>query len=282
MSKKIAQPIPKKLFVGFNWKMNPPTLFEAKKLFDIYTLYNFQRADRGLAGLLPVLFVPILFLTYLQSHNPSSLLIGSQDISDQESGAFTGQVSGQMLSSIDCKYALIAHSETRRDFKLKEKVIKNKILQSLASQITPIVCLSFNSIENAKKELMLKLENTFDIELVEAIKSKAKSNFGSRQQPIFIIALEPIACIGTGQILDNKEIYKQLAVIDTFLQSLNLNKSLDQVNGDQIGDYISLYGGSVNKDNIGELCKCPNVDGFLLGGASLIEDQIQAIFGQEN
>jgi triosephosphate isomerase (TIM) len=278
MTKKQTQPIPKKLFVGFNWKMNPSTLFDAKKLFDIYTLANFQRADKGLNTLLPVLFVPSLFLTYLQSHNPSNLAIGSQDISDQESGAFTGQLSGQMLHSIDSRYALVAHSETRRDFKLKDKSIKHKILQALSNHITPIICISFNSLENAKKELLLKLEATFDIELVEAIKSKAKSNFGSRQQPIFIIALEPIASIGTGQTLDNKEIDKQLAVIENFLQAHNLNKSLDQITGDQIGDYISLYGGSVSKDNIEEISECTNVDGYLLGGASLAQEQITSIF----
>jgi triosephosphate isomerase (TIM) len=278
MTKKQNQPIPKKLFVGFNWKMNPLTLFDAKKLFDIYTLASFQRADRGLVGLQPVLFVPSLFLTYLQSHNPSNLAVGSQDLSDQESGAFTGQLSGQMLSSIDCKYTLVAHSETRRDFKLKDRVIKNKILQALTNNITPIICMSFNNLENAKKELLLKLEATFDNELVEAIKVKAKSNFGSRQQPIFIIALEPIASIGTGQILDNKEIEKQLSTIDKFLQSHNLNKSIDTITGDQNGDYINLYGGSVNKDNINQIRECSNVDGFLLGGSSLIEEQVKGIF----
>jgi triosephosphate isomerase (TIM) len=279
MNKKTTQPIPKKLFVGFNWKMNPSTLFEAKKLFDTYTLFNFQRADNTLYGLLPVLFVPSLYLTYLHSHNPSNLSIGSQDISDRESGAYTGQLSGQMLSSIDCKYTLVAHSETRRDFKLKDKSIKQKVLQALANQITPIICVSFNNIENAKKELILKLESTFDNELVEAIKSKAKSNFGLCQQPIFIVALEPIACIGTGICLQNKEIEKQIETIENFFRGLNLNKATDQISGDHIGDYISLYGGSVNKDNIENITKCQNVDGFLLGGASIVEDQIQSIFG---
>jgi triosephosphate isomerase (TIM) len=279
MSKKLSQTIPKKLFIGFNWKMNPATLFEAKKLFEIYTLANFEKADNNnQQDLLQVLFVPSLFLTYLQSHNPSSLLIGSQDISDQDSGAFTGQTSGQMLSSIDVKYTLVAHSETRRDFKLKDRSIKYKILQALNNQITPIICVSFNNLENAKKELLIKLEATFDSELVEIIKSKSKVNFGAKQQPVFIIALEPIASIGTGFCLSNKDIEKQLAVIESFFQSLNLNKSVNQITGDQIGDYISLYGGSVNKENINEMSGCKGLDGFLLGGASLVEDQIKEVF----
>jgi triosephosphate isomerase (TIM) len=279
MSKKLPQTITKKLFVGFNWKMNPATLFEAKKLFEIYTLANFERADNSKRhNLLPVLFVPSLFLTYLQSHNPSNLLIGSQDISDQESGAFTGQTSGQMLSSIDVKYTLVAHSETRRDFKLKDKLIKHKVLQALHNQITPIVCVSFNHLENAKKELLIKLESTFDSELIEVIKAKANTNFGSKQQPIFVIAMEPVACIGTGVRLSNNEIQKQLSIIETFFQSVNLNKAIDPVTGDQIGDYISLYGGSINKDNIQDISLCSNVDGFLIGGASLVEAEIKDIF----
>jgi triosephosphate isomerase (TIM) len=104
--------ITKKLFVGFNWKMNPNSQKHARELFQIYDDLNVN------PSFLPVVFVPHIYLYPIQMINFNSIDIGSQDISDKISGAFTGQTSGQMLKDLGCKYSLINHSETNRDFNL--------------------------------------------------------------------------------------------------------------------------------------------------------------------
>jgi triosephosphate isomerase (TIM) len=272
-------PVAKKFFVGFNWKMNPNSLFEAKNLFDTYTSISNNKPAKLPTNFCSVVFVPSLYLTFLQNHNPSKILLGSQDISDQEIGAHTGQIAGSMLNSIDCEWTLVGHSESRRDFKMKDKIIKYKLIQAINNNIVPVLCLSFNHLDSAKTELLLKLEATFTDDLLEIIKAKAKANFGVKQQPIFVIALEPIANIGTGQHLNPTKINDLLKYIDQFLNSRNLHKGTDGITGDWIGDYIAIYGGSVNAQNLLEIGSCPAVDGFLIGGASLDKRQIAEILG---
>jgi triosephosphate isomerase (TIM) len=250
---KISQ-ISKKLFVGFNWKMNPNSLKQAQELFQVYDDLNID------PSFLPVVFVPNIFLHPIQKINFSDIDVGSQEISDQESGAFTGQISGQMLTSIGVKYSLINHSESNKNNKLDFETISGKFTQALSSEITPIFCISFDKQETAKSDLENQLQNIFNSELISLIKSK---NF------IFYIALEPVLNIGSGKALQCSDIDQYLDVITKFMSAIGFDRN---------DNYLSLYGGSVNASNIIEIGKCELVDGFLIGGASIDPDQVEQIF----
>jgi triosephosphate isomerase (TIM) len=246
----------KKLFVGFNWKMNPNTLPEAKTLFHVYNNLNLNVN----LNFLPVVFLPGIYINPIQEINSSKINVGSQDISDKQSGAFTGQISGQMLSGADVKYTLINHSETNRDQKLDFETISNKFIQALQNEITPILCISFDKQETAKLDLTKQLQNIFTSGLIKLIQSK---------NTVFYIALEPVLNIGSGKALECSEIDDYLGVIQNCMSKLELNKT---------ENYMTLYGGSVNAANILEIGNCDLVDGFLLGGASIDPDQINQIF----
>lgn len=244
----------KKLFIGFNWKMNPGIIKQAQDLFQIYNDLNIT------PGFLPVVFTPNIYLHSIQKINFSDIDIGSQDISDKESGAYTGQISGQMLRDAGCNYCLINHSESNKAYNLKPKSIRNKLIQGIRNNIIPILCISFYKQETAKVDLESQLQNIFNLEVLNLVKL---------QNRIIYIALEPILNIGSGKALDCSDIDQYLEVITNFMTSLELVKQKN---------YLTLYGGSVNASNIIEIGKCKLVDGFLLGGASIDPQQVTKIF----
>jgi triosephosphate isomerase (TIM) len=244
----------KKLFVGFNWKMNPSTIQQAQELFHVYDDLNVD------SSFLPVIFVPIIYLYPLQKLNFSDIDFGSQNISSKVSGAFTGQISGQMLTSVGVKYVLINHSETHRDLKLDFETIQGKFKQAIDNDLTTVLCISCNDQETSKADLEKQLDKIFSYELISQIKG---------QKTTFYIALEPILNIGSGKALDCQSINTYLEVISEFMSKLEFVKNQD---------YHTLYGGSVNANNIVEIGNCNLVDGLLIGGASIDPDQITQIF----
>lgn len=244
----------KPLFVGFNWKMNPSTIEQAAQLFQVYDDLNSD------INFVPVLFVPNLYIYPLQKLNFSDVDFGSQNISSKVSGAFTGQISGQMLASVGVKYALINHSETHRDLKLDFETISNKFAQAISNDLTTVLCVSCTDQATAKIDLENQLHNILNPKLIELIKT---------QKSIFYIALEPILNIGSGMALDCDNINEYLNIISEFMSKLDMVKNQN---------YYTLYGGSVNASNIVEISKCDQVDGFLIGGASLDPEQITNIF----
>jgi triosephosphate isomerase (TIM) len=244
----------KKLFVGFNWKMNPGTTKQAQDLFRVYD-------DLSIApSFLPVVFVPNIYLHPIQKVNFNDIELGSQDISDQQSGAFTGQVSGQMLTDSGCNYCLINHSESKLAYNYQFETVRNKLVQAIQNDIIPILCISFDKQETAKEDLENQLKSIFNLEVLNLVKS---------QNTTFYIALEPVLNIGSGKALDCSDIDQYLEVIINFMTSLELAKQKN---------YFTLYGGSVNASNIIKIGKCKLVDGFLLGGASIDPIQIKQIF----
>jgi triosephosphate isomerase (TIM) len=247
-------PKPKNLFVGFNWKMNPNTITEAQELFQIYNDLNVD------LSFLPVIFVPNIYLYPLQKQNFSDIDFGTQNISSKTAGAFTSQISGQMLTSVGVKYVLINHSETHRNLKLDFETIQGKFKQAIGNDLTTVLCVSCNDQETAKADLENQLQNIFNSELTQRVKS---------QKAIFYIALEPILNIGSGKALDCENINKYLEIISEFMAKIEFTKNQD---------YHTLYGGSVNASNLIEIGKCDQVDGFLIGGASIDPDQITQIF----
>lgn len=190
-----------------------------------------------------VIFFPSnLYIPYFSKYN-----IGSQDISFKELGSITGDTSIKQYLDFNIKYVLIGHSERRKYFN-DSKYISDKVNLALKNNIIPIICIGETEEEynnNLTKKVLKK-------ELDEAL----ESNITLLNNEI-IIAYEPIFSIGTNKVLDIKEIENIISYIKSYLKNTYLL------------DIKVLYGGSVNLNNIGNLEKISNLDGYLIGNASL-------------
>lgn len=192
-----------------------------------------------------VIFCPSnVYLNYFLAKN---LNVGSQDVSSNEIGAYTGDVSASQLKSLGVEYTIIGHSE-RRKYHNDDKFIKDKLTNALNNNLIPILCIGESKEERDN-------DKTFDIlrkQLDEALNSINKELLLN-----VIIAYEPIWSIGTGLIPSNQDIYETISFIKDYLQK-EYNATLK-----------ILYGGSVNNQNITGLERIKNVDGYLIGGSSI-------------
>ena len=194
----------------------------------------------------------ILCPTYLNIPLVDGLLLGSQNVSKTDNGAFTGEISARELKSYGVKYSIVGHSERREYQKETNEDIKEKVIKLLENDITPILCIGESKIErenNTYKEVLKE-----ELSILNDIDS---SNI--------IIAYEPIWSIGTGIIPTNSEIEEVFTLIKSILPN---NKV--------------LYGGSANNDNIDTLKEIDLIDGYLLGGLSLKLDKLQEFLNKLN
>lgn len=190
-----------------------------------------------------VIFFPSnLYIPYFSKYN-----IGSQDISFKELGSITGDTSIKQYLDFNIKYVLIGHSERRKYFN-DSKYISDKVNLALKNNIIPIICIGETEEEYNNKLTKKVLKKELD----EAL----ENNITLLNNEI-IIAYEPIFSIGTNKVLDIKEIENIISYIKSYLKNTYLL------------DIKVLYGGSVNLNNIGNLEKISNLDGYLIGNASL-------------
>ena len=173
----------------------------------------------------------------------SHLIIGSQNVSKNENGAFTGEISASQLKSYQVKYTIVGHSERREYQKETNEEINLKIKQLLKNDITPILCIG-ESLEQRKEN---KVKEVLKEELTIALQ-----DLTPEEKKKIIIAYEPIWSIGTGIIPTNEQIEE---VFEEIKKSVPESKI--------------LYGGSANEENIDQLKKIKMIDGYLLGGLSL-------------
>lgn len=196
---------------------------------------------------------------YLGVFDGVNYSIGSQNVSNKNMGSLTGEVSAEQLKSMNVKYALVAHSERRNIMKEKNFDFTEKIKRLIENNITPIFCIG-----ESLSEKNMNLTNHIlkdEIELVF-------NNFNSTDISKIIIAYEPIWAIGSGLTPTNSEIYS----------SIKLIKEIIKV--DYNTDIKVLYGGSVNPNNIVNLETISNIDGYLIGGASLDFEKMLKMIGE--
>ena len=177
---------------------------------------------------------------FLGLFNSNTIELGSQNVSKNEMGAFTGEVSAKQLKSFNVKYSLVGHSERRKYHYETPIEINKKIKQLLENDITPIYCVGETKEERDNNTYKESIINDIKESLIDIDKSKV------------IIAYEPIWSIGTGLIPSNEQIEEIISLIK---EQLPTNKV--------------IYGGSANDQNINTLKNIKGVDGFLLGGLSL-------------
>lgn len=191
----------------------------------------------------------------------SSLALGAQDVFWEDSGAFTGEISAQMLKDVGCQYVIIGHSERRAVMRENDDIVNKKLKSSILHNIIPILCVG-ETLNERDKGLALNVVRT----QVE----KALSGLNGDMVGKLIIAYEPVWAIGTGRIATPQ----QAQEIHSFLRHL-----LSDMYGYGVASKIRLqYGGSVQQDNIVDLMKQEDVDGALVGGASLdLESFVQII-----
>lgn len=184
--------------------------------------------------------------------------IGSQNLSNELNGAFTGEVSSIQLNSIGVKYSLVGHSERRNFFHETDEIINEKTRQCLNHGITPIICVGETLSEHNNDETLVKINN----QISHAILGLDDLN----EKKEIIIAYEPIYAIGTGKAPEIKEIE---IVINHIYEVLSKYDNID---------FKILYGGSVNKENIKKILDINKLDGVLIGTiSSKIEDIIKII-----
>lgn len=227
----------KKIF-AFNLKMNKPDL-----PFNKYVTLLEKSKD------VVYTCVPFVYLNEFKAH-AKTLKYGAQNVSEFKSGSHTGEVSAQMLNEMGAKVCVVGHSERRKSGE-SDAQIAEKINRLLENKITPIICVGEEkemSISKAQKLVIKQLE---------------KLNLNTKGAKI-IVAYEPVWAIGTGKVPTTQYIESMCRVIQEYLFDLELSAKV-------------LYGGSYNEKNSKELNKAKNVDGFLIGGASLKESSIKAI-----
>ena len=236
--------------VAGNWKMNK-TLQEAKTLVE--QIINQVNDDEVTKIIIP----PFPFLQTIKTttNNKPNFYIGAQNCHTNASGAFTGEISASMLSSVGCEYVLVGHSERRQYFKENDADFVLKIKSALDNNIKPIFCIGETLTER-------KTDNHFKVitqQLTNVLKEFSITDFSK-----FVLAYEPVWAIGTGETASADQAQEMHAFIrsiitDIFDSSIANNVSI-------------LYGGSCNAQNAQELFKCADVDGGLIGGASLKAD----------
>jgi triosephosphate isomerase len=239
----------KKVIAG-NWKMNKD-LHQSQKLVSeiINGLGKDTKAD-------VIVCPPFTSLSEVSSLlKGTQIKLGAQNMYYEESGAYTGEVSADMLMSVGCEYVILGHSERRVIFNELDGLINKKIKAALAKGLKPIFCIG---------ELLEQRENNETIQVVSQQVEKGLEGVSAEQMKNVIIAYEPVWAIGTGKTATPQ----QAQEVHSFIRELVAKKFSASV-GENL---IIQYGGSVKPDNAGELLSQKDIDGALVGGACLKAD----------
>jgi triosephosphate isomerase len=245
----------RKTIIAGNWKMYK-TIKDGQALAVALKreLYKIENVDI-------VICPAYTLLAYLADDlEESNILLGAQDIYWQEEGAFTGEVSPLMLLDAGCRYVIVGHSERRQFFGDTNETVNKKIKACLKTGLTPIICVGENLQEREAGNTFKVIQNHIqgslaDISAEDIIKT--------------VIAYEPVWAIGTGKTATGD----QAQEVHKYIRDL-----LRKMYGEEVAGSLRIqYGGSVKPENIKELMGKPDVDGALVGGASLKADSFSAI-----
>lgn len=240
--------------VAGNWKMNtmPSEGNELAKSINEFVVSN--QLNDNIKVVLGVPFTHIDKISSLINHE--KLSVSAQNCCMYSSGAYTGEISAKMIKSLNCDYVIIGHSERRQFFGDSDEIVAAKLEQCYDNDLIPILCCG-EKLEEREDE------NHFNVVKFQLINALTKVD--SMKISKTIIAYEPVWAIGTGKTATPQQAQEMHEVIRNTIMELY---------GKHISDNISiLYGGSVNAANAVELFSCEDIDGGLVGGASLKADE---------
>ncbi|WP_236791221.1 triose-phosphate isomerase [Amycolatopsis sp. GM8] len=246
----------RKVLIAGNWKMNLNHLeaiaLVQKIAFSLPEKY-YAKVD---VALLPP-FTDIRTVQTLVDGDKLLMTYGAQDLSPYDSGAYTGDISGPMLAKLGCTYVVVGHSERREYHHEDDEIVNKKVRAAIKHGLHPIVCVG-ESLE--VREAGGHVDHGC-AQLIAALKGLKAEQVKEH----VVVAYEPIWAIGTGRVAspaDAEEVCK------------GLRATLAEKYGAQVAEEVRvLYGGSAKSGNIGELVACENIDGGLVGGASLQADE---------
>jgi len=251
----------RKPIIAGNWKMNLNHL-EAIAVTQKLS-YSLQDADYEACEV--VIFPPFTDIRSVQTlidGDRLRLTYGAQDLSPEASGAFTGDISGSMLSKLGCSYVLIGHSERRTIHGEDDALVSRKIKAALANDLAPLLCIG--------EDLSIRESGSHVAFVVEQVKAALKG-FSKPEIKKIVFAYEPVWAIGTGKTATPADAQEVCAAI---------RLALAEIVGDEIAEAARiLYGGSVKSANIVEIMAEADVDGALVGGASLDPEEFARIAG---
>ena len=237
-----------RLLIVANWKMNPKSLADAKRLFN-----SVKNGTKKIKNVEIIICPPFVYLSNFGSRS-SGLKLGAQNCFWEEKGAYTGEISLGMLEDLRCQYVIIGHSERRGYFKETDEMVNKKLKTVIGTKLNPILCVGETQEERDKEETEAVLRRQLKFGLKEISSSKFQTSGLS-------IAYEPVWAIGTGNPCDIEEAQKMGLLIRKIISEL-YNRAIFK-------KLRILYGGSANSKNAAGYIKEAHFQGLLVGGASL-------------
>ena len=249
---------PRRPFMAGNWKMNL-NHYEANKLVQqlAHSLTEKELSEVEVAVLPP--FTAIRSVQTAVDGDKWLLKYGAQDISPHTSGAYTGEVSGAMLARLGCSYVVVGHSERRQYHHESDELVNAKAKQALANEMSPILCIGEGlEVREAGEQVKHTLAQL----------DAGLAGLTSEQVAKVVIAYEPVWAIGTGKTATPEDAQEVIGAIRV---------RLGQNHPTVAGEVRILYGGSVKANNIAGIMEQPDIDGALVGGASIDAEEFVKI-----
>ena len=237
----------RKAFIAGNWKMNMTAESGKQLITELKPLVKGAKCEIALC--VPAILIPAM----VKAAKGSKIKIGAQNVHFAKSGAYTGEVSADMLKEYGVKYVIIGHSERRQYFGETDETVNKRTLAALENELTPIVCVgeTLEEREGNKTEKVLARQLETGLNGIEDITK-------------VVIAYEPVWAIGTGKTATDGQAQETIAYI---------RKKLGKLFGVRNANKVRIqYGGSMNANNCKGLMAQPDIDGGLIGGASLKTD----------
>lgn len=245
----------RRLFIAGNWKMN---LNRGQSLSLVQSLVE---SLRGVSGVDIAVCPPAVYLGELgKALHATNIGLGAQNVNSKSEGAYTGEISCSMLKDVGCRYVILGHSERRAIYGETDSMVNEKLHAVLAAGLTPIVCVG---------ETLEQREAGQTQQVVRSQCIGSLAGLTEDQMLKTVLAYEPVWAIGTGKTASPAQAEEVHKDIRSLLETQFSVGTAQKV--------IVLYGGSVKADNAQELLSEPNIDGALVGGASLKQDSFEGI-----
>jgi len=245
--------------IAANWKMHKTHLEAIRDVQKLSYLLDRDDADRVEVVICPP-FTALRAVQTLIEADRLPYVLGAQDVHPEDKGAFTGEVSPPMLAALKCRYVIVGHSERRQLFGETDGLVNRKVRAVLAHDMTPILCVG---------ETLEEREAGGTGDKVVGQVRRALANVGPEQAARVVVAYEPIWAIGTGRNAEPADAGEVAALI---------RGTLAELYSTEIADGVRIqYGGSVRAGNIRDFMAHPEIDGALVGGASLDPEEFALI-----